>query len=202
LVDFTEGGRTTKQDNGKQDLDKEPTMGKTEINLNVSNQGPRNDLRMRVVEELSKEAPGKGGGNLASRFIYYVETLQSGQRVYLRRPAQLHYGFDFVVCVEGANYNSDPKGKARNNPSHDDFAKDLAGKKAEDPAMYGKLHGLLEKVFDCQDVPASAYAGIHFRSGLPVDHILKTIKWLFIEQDIRYWNYSGRNMTWGIVPPV
>lgn len=30
--------------------------------------------------------------------------------------------------------------------------------------------------------------------------ILKAIKWLFIEQDIRYWNYSGRNMTWGIVP--
>jgi hypothetical protein len=32
--------------------------------------------------------------------------------------------------------------------------------------------------------------------------ILKAIKWLFIEQDIRYWNYSGRNMTWGLVPPA
>ena len=41
---------------------------------------------------------------------------------------------------------------------------------------------------------------IEFSAGLPADHILKTIKWLFIEQDIRYWNYSGRNMTWGIVP--
>ena len=30
----------------------------------------------------------------------------------------------------------------------------------------------------------------------------KTIKWLFIEQDIRYWNYSGRNMTWSIIPPA
>ena len=39
-----------------------------------------------------------------------------------------------------------------------------------------------------------------FESGFAVDHILKTIKWLFIEQDIRYWNYSGRYMTWGIVP--
>ncbi len=35
-----------------------------------------------------------------------------------------------------------------------------------------------------------------------VEHILKTIKWLFIEQDIRYWNYSGRQMTWGVVPKL
>lgn len=25
---------------------------------------------------------------------------------------------------------------------------------------------------------------------------IKTLKWLFIEQDIRYWNYSGRDMLW------
>jgi hypothetical protein len=30
--------------------------------------------------------------------------------------------------------------------------------------------------------------------------IIKTIKWLFIEQDIRYWNYSGRDMLWSGVP--
>lgn len=35
---------------------------------------------------------------------------------------------------------------------------------------------------------ANRYGGaqiIHFDAGLPVDHILKTIKWLFVEQDIR-----------------
>jgi hypothetical protein len=31
-------------------------------------------------------------------------------------------------------------------------------------------------------------------SGLPVDALLKLLKWLFIEQDIRDWNYSGRKM--------
>lgn len=30
--------------------------------------------------------------------------------------------------------------------------------------------------------------------GFPMDLIFKTSKWFFIEQDIRYWNYSGRNM--------
>ena len=70
---------------------------KTEINMAISNDGSRNDVRMRVIEQLAKEAPGTGANELASRFIYYVETLSDGNRVYLRRPANLHYGFDFLV---------------------------------------------------------------------------------------------------------
>ena len=35
-----------------------------------------------------------------------------------------------------------------------------------------------------------------FKSGFPYDLIIKTLKWLFIEQDIRYWNYSGHDMLW------
>lgn len=172
---------------------------KIEIDMKISNEGSRNEVRMRVIEQLAKEAPGTGANELASRFIYYVETLNDGNRVYLRRPANLHYGFDFLVCVEGANYNHDGK-RSRNYPSHNDFAKDLAAKKAENPAMYKKLYKLLKKVFDCYEVTEEEYKQIKFKTGLEVDHILKTIKWLFIEQDIRYWNYSGRNMTWEIIP--
>ena len=62
------------------------------------------------------------------------------------------------------------------------------------------MYDLLEKVFDCHDVSDEEMEGIHFETGYAVDHILKAIKWLFIEQDIRYWNYSGRNMSWGLVP--
>ena len=71
----------------------------------------------------------------------------------------------------------------------------------ENPEEYKKLYQLLEKVFNCHDVSEEEINSVSFENGLPVDHIVKTIKWLFIEQDIRYWNYSGRNMTWGIVPP-
>ena len=78
----------------------------------------------------------------------------------------------------------------------------MAVKKAENPAMYKKLYKLLKKVFDCHEVTENEYKQIKFQSGLEVDHILKNIKWLFIEQDIRYWNYSGRNMTWEIIPPA
>jgi hypothetical protein len=29
---------------------------------------------------------------------------------------------------------------------------------------------------------------------MPFEMLLKILKWLFIEQDITYWNYDGRQM--------
>lgn len=171
---------------------------RTEITHFFSNEGTRNDVRMRVVDVFSQESPGTGNGNNASKYTYFVETLESGDRVYLQRPANLHNGFDFLVCVENYDYSDD--GRGRNYPKHEDIGDDLQLKKEEDPEMYGKLYDILKKVFDCHDVTEEEYRDIYFKNGLPTDHIIKTIKWLFIEQDIRYWNYSGRNMTWGIVP--
>lgn len=174
-------------------------MAKVEITHFFSNEGTRNDVRMRVVEQLALEAPGTGSGNDASKYIYYVEQLSSGDRVYIQRPANLHNGFDFLVCVENTNYAPDGA-RRRNSPKHDDFAADLEMKKTENPEMYKRLYDLLVRVYECHDVTDEEIAAIHFNSGYAVDHIVKTIKWLFIEQDIRYWNYSGRSMTWGIVP--
>lgn len=174
-------------------------MSKCERTLSISNNGSRNKVRMRVIDALAKEVPGTGTDEDASRYIYYVETLKSGDRVYLQRPANLHNGFDFLVCVENTNY-AEPGKRRRNYPKHTDLEADLQLKKAEDPVMYAQLHILLKSVFECHDVDETAMESIHFNVGLPVDHILKVIKWLFIEQDIRYWNYSGRNMTWNIIP--
>ena len=174
-------------------------MPRTEITYYFSNEGTRNEVRMRVVDQLALETPGTGKGDDASKYIYYVEQLNSGDRVYLQRPANLHNGFDFLVCVENTNYAPDGM-RRRNFPKHDDFGADLENKKAEDPEMYRRLYELLVRVYECHDVSDEEIAAVHFNTGYPVDHIIKTIKWLFIEQDIRYWNYSGRNMTWGIVP--
>ena len=104
-------------------------MAMHEITQFFSNEGSRNDVRMRVVNALATEAPGTGTGDDASKYIYYVETLSSGDRVYLQRPANLHNGFDFVVCVENANY-AEPGKRRRNFPKHDDFGEDLQMKKA------------------------------------------------------------------------
>ena len=169
------------------------------ISFYLSNEGSRNDVRMKVIDLFSIEKPGTGKGDDASRYIYYVETLKSGKRVYLQRPAFLHNGFDFLVCVENTNYAKEGFRK-RNYPKHEDLAEDLILKRELNPAMYSRLYGLLKKVYECHDVTDVEMSSMHFDVGLPVDHILKTFKWLFIEQDIRYWNYAGRSMTWNIIP--
>lgn len=172
---------------------------KHEITKVFSNNGTRNEVRIRVIETFLQEDPGTGKGDLASKYIYYVETLSDGNRVYLKRPANLHNGFDFLVCVENANYAS-PGQRQRNYPKHDDIRNDLLLKKAEDREKYSFLFTLIQRIYFCQSVTDDEMFSFEFISGLPVDHLLKTLKWLFIEQDIRYWNYSGRSMTWDVIP--
>jgi hypothetical protein len=58
-----------------------------EITISFNNDDDRNHLRMSLVEQLSKELCGKGKGDKATHYIYYVETLSTGNRLYLKRPA-------------------------------------------------------------------------------------------------------------------
>lgn len=171
-------------------------MTEHKITKFFSNAGTRNEVRMRVVNVLSIEKPGTGSGDLASRYTYYVETISDGNRIYLRRPANLHNGFDFLVCIE--NYNFSDEGKRnRNYPKHEDIVKDLLLKKRESIDLYKKLFSLIEDTYYCRrDVTGSDFNELKFNEGYPADFILKSLKWLFIEQDIRYWNYSGRGMLW------
>ena len=164
-----------------------------------SNQGTRQEVRMRLVSAFSKEMPGQGKDELASRYSYYVEVLKDGNRVYLRRPANFHNGFDFLVCVENYNFAFGDE-RRRNYPKHEDIIKDLQKKKKADSKMYKRFYSILEKVYTCHDIEEAEYENIRFSQGFPTDMVLKTLKWLFIEQDIRYWNYSGRDMLWSGIP--
>lgn len=150
---------------------------------------------MRVVKELSQEKPGEGKGEKASRYTYYVETLSDGNRIYLRRPANLHNGFDFLVCIENTYFNKEGERK-RNYPKHDDIISDLKYKKVSSSEEYTKLYKLMEEVYNCKDIEDTSMNKIIFNTGYSAEMVLKTLKWLFIEQDIRYWNYSGRDMLW------
>ena len=160
-------------------------MGKNEITKWFSNKGSRNEVRQRIIDVFIKEAPGKGSRDNASRYIYYVETLSDGNRVYMVRPANLHKCVDFSIHVENTNYAS-PSQKRRNSPKHDDLAQDLKSKKAESEKKYARLYELIRRIYECDDVSDIEMAELHFSVGLPVDHILKIIKWYFINQDIRY----------------
>lgn len=176
-------------------------MSQHEIIQFFSNEGSRNEVRKRVVEKLFKEEPGRGTGDEASHYKYYVETLSTGDRIYLKRPANLHNGFDFLICVENQNY-SKPGERKRNYPKHDDLIADLQKKKEADPAMYKKLYNLIKRVYECHEVCDKEIDDVSFSVGFATDHVVKVFKWFFIEQDIRYWNYSGRAKTMQEAVPV
>lgn len=110
----------------------------------------------------------------------YVETLKDERRVYLRRPANLHNGFDFIVCVENTNFN--PSGRKRNYPTHDDIINDLIEKFTNNPSDYEILYPILKSVHDCQPIANYDLKNMNFKTGFPCDLIIKVLKWLFIEQ--------------------
>jgi len=167
----------------------------TKIMFTFSNAGSRNEVRQRVVQKFFEETPGQGKGGLQSKYLYYVETLNNGNRIYLERPANLHNGFDFLINVENINFST--TNRIKHNPSHDDIFNDLQVKKAESPEKYAKLYKLIEDVYNCKEIQE---IDLSFNTRYPVDLLLKVIKWFFIEQDIRYWNYSGRALFMSRVP--
>jgi len=162
----------------------------TSKNLTISI-NDRVGIRKQLINEFLEEVPGTGTGALCSVYLYYVETLQSGDRIYLKRPARLNKGFDFEVNVENTNF-----GVARRStmPSHRSIHSDLLAKKAENPTEFKKLYLLIKRIYNCEDVSNAELTSLHFKTGHSAELILKSIKWLFIEQDITYWNWSGRDM--------
>jgi len=160
-------------------------------NRRFSNTGTRPELRRRLVLEFLDEAPGSGTGALASLYMYHVESLSDGTRVVLHRPTSLNKGFDFEIRVEGFNF-ARASNRSTSRPSHSDVLEDLQIKKQISPVEFARLLKCIEMVYSCQELSASDYDTIHFTVGYHVDMILFVLKWMFIEQDVTYWNYSGR----------
>lgn len=181
-------------------------MAPHKIKFRVSNESDhkkrwkrRNEIRMRVIREFAKEEPGEGSGKDASKYFYKVEKLKGGKRIYLQRPTR-NFGFDFLILIGKKGFADLEKKQGRYAPTHKDLLDDLSRKKERHPKKYAKLYGLMKKIYHCHDVKDKDMDDIQFNSGWSTDQILKTLKWFFIEQDICYWNYSGRKMLWNEIP--
>lgn len=152
----------------------------------------REKLRKVVVNAFLSEKGGywKEGVKHVTRYKYFVETLKDGRRVFLLRPTYLNKGIDFQVWVELFD------GKKDGRPSHQDIFNDLKIKKKENSKDFPKLVEAIKRVWNCEE-PDSILADVkevEFQKGWPAEMLLKILKWLFIEQDITYWNYDGRGM--------
>lgn len=161
------------------------------IEWNPPKTNSRNELRKYVVLKFMDENPGQGTGKLVSRYKYIVERFSDGRKLYLIRPAQFKMGFDFQIWMEKWNKLSINK-----MPSYQEIIQDLKLKKEENNNHFIILLKGIEKNFICEDddriLNWLKVKKIRFSKGESIGVLFKIIKWMFIEQDIRYWNFSGR----------
>lgn len=151
----------------------------------------RNLLRSQLIDKLLLEKAGTGNKELTSKYKYNVEKLFNGGYIYITRPVPLNKGFDFVIHVEDYIFINN-----KDNPKHEDIINDIKIKKEENMQHFQTLLSSIKKVFLCHDPNDLAIINEinFFKSGLSIEILLKVMKWLFIEQDVRYWNWSGKNM--------
>jgi hypothetical protein len=155
----------------------------------------RESYRRNLILEFLKEE--HGSSTEVRVYNYFVETLGGGNKIYLKRPTQLNKGFDFEVRVENIYFRYGKYGNiisTGNRPSHPDIVNDIKAKKEENSESYGIFCQLIDKTYNCQDVSLEECNSCNFETGHSVELIIKVLKWLFIEQDITYWNRSGREM--------
>ena len=151
----------------------------------------RKSIRRELIDYFLEEEHGTGRGENCSHYDYTVETLSCGCSVHLRRPAPLNKGFDFIVYVPGIQFHI---GRQSSVPSHPDIVSDIESKLIRHPELKEHLLGAIQSIYDCQNITQDMLEKLPCDVGVPIEVTLATIKWLFIEQDITYWNWTGRNM--------
>ena len=147
--------------------------------------------RHRIVRKvvntfIATEYCRKGKG---IEFRYSVEKFVNGKLLYIIRPGHKK-NFDFKVDVP-TNYGL---GKG----SHEEIALNLRVKCQINPKNFKNLWQAITEIYHCResDVNIVLKRKVElkkpFRDGANPEVLLKVIKWLFIMEDIVYWDNEGR----------
>lgn len=167
------------------------SLNKSEYQLKSKD---RASIRNEVITLFLKEKLGKGTGEDSSKYHYTVEEYDE-YKIILKRPTGLNKGFDFTVNVDGMFFK---KNRRYCTPMHGDIKLALKYVKDNNPKNYEKVRKEVIKIFNAEDTNIENVKDIYFKDfeniERPIAIILLAMKWLFIEQDITYWNWSGRNM--------
>lgn len=157
------------------------------VNLaNIENYTTRSTTRQFLLQIWSSEM-------IATKYRYFVETLNNGNRIYLERPGRLNKGCDFVIYIENqflwGNGNDRP-------PAHEFIFGDLISKKQTlNTQEWNSLLRAIEVIFNCGNYNNSLPYTFNLPNiGLEYELLLKLIRWFFIEQDLTYWSGTGREM--------
>ena len=158
---------------------------------NIDQINNKTTIRNFLLNQWITEAPN-------TKYRYFVETLANGNRIYLERPGRLNKGCDFVIYIENHIIHNNGNDKP---PPHNFVLDDLTIKKQAFTANeWQLLIASITNILNCQPYTVAAQ-NLH---NLPVvgesyEIILKTLRWLFIEQDITYWSGQGRQMLFNVI---
>lgn len=133
-----------------------------------------------------------GEEQAGQQYRYFAETFSDGKRLYLERPGQLNQGCDFVIFLEDCflfnNGNDRP-------PSHQDLFADLAAKREQlSDADWALALEAIRAVHALKPPPALDLP--ECAGTLDYPRLLALCCWFFLEQDLTYWNGTGRDMLW------
>ena len=152
--------------------------------INIRGKIKRHEIVRRVLNAfIDNEYKKKGKGVY---FIYPVENVGEDHELCIARPGHKK-NFDFKVQVEEWHKISEG--------SHDDIAEAVRSLKYSSVRRFNKFWEVLEIIYLCEEsnVEKAIEKGPR-KTKLPrrlVD-ILKIIKWMFIMEDILYWDNEGR----------
>lgn len=142
----------------------------------------RKQIRVFVINTWLQEAEGQ-------KYRYFVETLANNKRIYLERPARLNKGCDFIIFIEDFNLAQNGNDKPPNHKILFELLNEI--KTSSSHKDWETLKNLITCVYNCENI----FDGNKY--SLEVERVLKLAKWFFIEQDVTYWSYFGRNMLYG-----
>jgi hypothetical protein len=155
--------------------------------IQITGSIPRHEIVRKVVNTfIDTEHNQKGKGII---FKYPVENLPNGQQLFIVRPGHKK-NFDFKVEVT--------PNLGLGSGSHVEIANDLKIKRQENPQKFEELFDAIIQIYDCSENDVNKlllnYPNLNnsFQTGARVEIILKVVKWLFIMEDIIYWDTEGR----------
>lgn len=154
----------------------------------------RHEIVQKVINIfINTEHQQRGKG---VKFWYPVEQLSANTKLedtqlFIFRPGGLQkWNFDFKV-----NVTAD---MGMGKGTHKDIESDMRSKKSENPEQFKRLLNALNEVYNCSENDVDRVLEIYhnlqtsFRIGSTVEILFKVLKWMFIMEDIVYWNYDGR----------
>lgn len=161
--------------------------------INIQGSLPRHEIVQEVVNTFIKTEHDKKGKGIA--FKYPVEKLKDGQ-LFILRPGHKK-NFDFKVSITEIT--------GLKGGTHEEIAMDLRKKKNENPEQFKNLSQILEKIYHCTENNVGLLLENHpkldesFQTGVKCSVLLKIIKWLFIMEDIIYWDVEGRSFLYNFL---